>query len=145
LLHSSDGTCHKCHFCLQTSLSEYFKSSLLNGKTCFSNLFYINCSLNPIFSAIVCDPESKIPYRHMTYIWNPECQAISDGFEISEILRNQYNTNRRMLFPRMLRHVALVRTNVSEERSTSIIRVTRIAEPGTTWLTQYLFTVSVGC
>jgi hypothetical protein len=32
----------------------------------------------------------------------------------------------------MLRHVALVRTDVSEERSASIIRVTRIAELGTT-------------
>jgi hypothetical protein len=31
----------------------------------------------------------------------------------------------------MLRHVALVRTNVSEELSTSIIRVTRIGELGT--------------
>jgi hypothetical protein len=32
----------------------------------------------------------------------------------------------------MLRHVALVRTDVSEERSASIIRVTRIGELGTT-------------
>jgi hypothetical protein len=32
----------------------------------------------------------------------------------------------------MLRRVALVRTNVSEERSASIIRVTRIGELGTT-------------
>jgi hypothetical protein len=32
----------------------------------------------------------------------------------------------------MLRRVALVRTDVSEERSTSIIRVTRIGELGTT-------------
>jgi hypothetical protein len=31
----------------------------------------------------------------------------------------------------MLRRVALVRTDVSEERSTSIIRVTRIGELGT--------------
>jgi hypothetical protein len=31
----------------------------------------------------------------------------------------------------MLRRVALVRTDVSEERVSSIIRVTRIAEPGT--------------
>jgi hypothetical protein len=29
----------------------------------------------------------------------------------------------------MLRHVAVVRTNVSEERSTSITRATRIGEP----------------
>jgi hypothetical protein len=32
----------------------------------------------------------------------------------------------------MLRRVALVRTDISEERSASIIRVTRIAELGTT-------------
>jgi hypothetical protein len=32
----------------------------------------------------------------------------------------------------MLRRVALVRTDVSEERSSCIIRVTRIGEPGTT-------------
>jgi hypothetical protein len=32
----------------------------------------------------------------------------------------------------MLRHVALVRTDVSEERSASVIRVTRIGELGTT-------------
>jgi hypothetical protein len=32
----------------------------------------------------------------------------------------------------MLRHVALVRTDVSEEHSASIIRVTRIVELGTT-------------
>jgi hypothetical protein len=32
----------------------------------------------------------------------------------------------------MLRHVVHVRTNISEERSTSIIRVTRICELGTT-------------
>jgi demethoxyubiquinone hydroxylase (CLK1/Coq7/Cat5 family) len=32
----------------------------------------------------------------------------------------------------MLRSVALVRTDVSEERNTSIIRVTRIGELGTT-------------
>jgi hypothetical protein len=32
----------------------------------------------------------------------------------------------------MLRYVALVRTDVSEEPSASFIRVTRIGEPGTT-------------
>jgi hypothetical protein len=37
-----------------------------------------------------------------------------------------------MLSSGMLRHVALVRTDVSKERSVSIIRVTRIGELGTT-------------
>jgi hypothetical protein len=37
-----------------------------------------------------------------------------------------------MVSSRMLRHVALVRTDVSEEPSASFIRVTRIGELGTT-------------
>jgi hypothetical protein len=55
--------------------------------------------------------------------------------------------------PGMLRHVALVRTDVSEELSASFIRVTRIGEIGTTLavtsnricaaLRQLLVTVSV--
>jgi hypothetical protein len=36
-----------------------------------------------------------------------------------------------MMSSGMLRHVALVRTNVSEELSASFIRVTRIGELGT--------------
>jgi hypothetical protein len=38
----------------------------------------------------------------------------------------------RMLSSWMLRHAAVVRTDVSEERVTSFIRVTRISELGTT-------------
>jgi hypothetical protein len=45
-----------------------------------------------------------------------------------EILR----LSRRMLSAGMLHHVALVRTDVSEERSASIISVIRIGELGTT-------------
>jgi hypothetical protein len=57
----------------------------------------------------------------------------------------------------MLRRVALVRIDVSEERSASIIRVTRIGELGTlaatslvfhtnaSFLTQYFFAACVGC
>jgi hypothetical protein len=41
-------------------------------------------------------------------------------------------TERRMASSGMLRHVALVRTDVSEELSASFIRVTRISELGTT-------------
>jgi hypothetical protein len=37
----------------------------------------------------------------------------------------------------MLRRVALVRSDVSEERSASIIRVTRIGELGTTLATRF--------
>jgi hypothetical protein len=37
-----------------------------------------------------------------------------------------------MLSSGMLRHVALVRTDVSEERRASFVRVTRIGELGTT-------------
>jgi p-aminobenzoyl-glutamate transporter AbgT len=42
----------------------------------------------------------------------------------------------------ILRSVTLVRTDVSEELSASIIRVTRIVELGTTW---YFFATCVGC
>jgi hypothetical protein len=56
----------------------------------------------------------------------------------------------------MLRRVALVRTDVSEELSASYIRVTRIGELGTTLavtsnrrtlrrLTWYFFAACVGC
>jgi hypothetical protein len=41
----------------------------------------------------------------------------------------------------MVRRVVLVRTDVSEELSASIIRVTRIGEPGTTL---YFFRACVG-
>jgi hypothetical protein len=44
----------------------------------------------------------------------------------------------------MLRYVALVRTDVSEERSASFIRVTRIGELGTT-LAWYFFAACIGC
>jgi hypothetical protein len=48
----------------------------------------------------------------------------------------------------MLRRVALVRTDVSEERIASIIRVTRIGELGTLAVTSkkylYFFAVCVG-
>jgi hypothetical protein len=48
----------------------------------------------------------------------------------------------------MLRRVAVVRTDVSEERIASIIRVTRIGEIGTTLAvtsTKYFFAASFGC
>jgi hypothetical protein len=41
----------------------------------------------------------------------------------------------------MLRHVALVRTDVSEELSASTIRVTRFGKLGTA----YIFAACVGC
>jgi hypothetical protein len=46
----------------------------------------------------------------------------------------------RMASSGMLRHMALVRTDISEELSASIIRVTRIAELGTVAVT-----ACVGC
>jgi hypothetical protein len=47
----------------------------------------------------------------------------------------------RMVSSGMLRRVALVRIDVSEELSPSFIRVTRIGEPGTT---RYFFAACVG-
>jgi hypothetical protein len=55
-----------------------------------------------------------------------------------------------MLSSGMLRHVALVRTDVSEERSASFIRVTIVGELGTTLAVTsnrrtYFFVARVGC
>jgi hypothetical protein len=55
---------------------------------------------------------------------------------------------RRMASSGMLRRVALVRTDVSEELSASIIRVTRISELGTTLAATsnwHFFAACVGC
>jgi hypothetical protein len=43
----------------------------------------------------------------------------------------------------MLCHVALVRTDVSEQRSASIIRLTRIGELGTLAVTKFLCNVGL--
>jgi hypothetical protein len=48
-----------------------------------------------------------------------------------------------MAYSGMLRRVALVRTDVSEELSSSIIRVTRIGELGTTSVRRLLVTANV--
>jgi hypothetical protein len=45
----------------------------------------------------------------------------------------------------MLRRVALVRTDVSEELSASFIRATRIDAPETTLAVWYFFAACVGC
>jgi hypothetical protein len=54
-----------------------------------------------------------------------------------------------MVSSRMLRRVALVRTDVSEELSASFIRVTRIGEVETTLAVtsnrRYFFAACVGC
>jgi hypothetical protein len=52
-----------------------------------------------------------------------------------------------MTSPEMLRRVVLVRTDVLEELSASIIRVTRIGELGTLAVTSenYFFAACVGC
>jgi hypothetical protein len=60
----------------------------------------------------------------LTPISRPEFDR---GYTITERKQEQ----RRMPPSGMLRHVALVRTNVSEEYIASIIRVTRIGELGT--------------
>jgi hypothetical protein len=53
---------------------------------------------------------------------------------------------KKMPSPGILRRVALVRSNVSEERIASIIRMSRIGKIGTTLaVTQYFFAPCVGC
>jgi hypothetical protein len=56
--------------------------------------------------------------------------AIKGAESVSD--RMLYVILRRMASSGMLRHVALVRIDVSEELSASVIRVTRIGELGTT-------------
>jgi hypothetical protein len=57
-------------------------------------------------------------------------------------------TERRMVFSGLLRRVALVITDVSEELGASFIRVTKIGELGTTHAATtkwYFFAAYVGC
>jgi hypothetical protein len=73
----------------------------------------------------ICSPLSspyalKRPQEMVTYAPNASQRQISKQYE------------RRMASSGTLRRVALVKSDVSEELSASIIRVTRIGEPGTT-------------
>jgi hypothetical protein len=52
--------------------------------------------------------------------------------EDQNIQRENLSSPRRVVSSGMLRRVALVRTDVSEELSPSFIKVTRIGEQGTT-------------
>jgi hypothetical protein len=47
------------------------------------------------------------------------------------LLNFKYHVTRKMPSSEKLRNVTLVRTDVSEERNASIVRVTRIGELGT--------------
>jgi hypothetical protein len=47
------------------------------------------------------------------------------------VAKKQTREDERMVYSRILRRVALVRTDVSKERSVSFIRVTRTRELGT--------------
>jgi hypothetical protein len=53
--------------------------------------------------------------------------------------------NRRMVYSGMLRRVALVRTEVTEELSASFIRVTILNSILASFLTWYFFAACVGC
>jgi hypothetical protein len=67
------------------------------------------------------------------------------------VLDNNMKSPRRITSSGMLRRVALVRTDVSEEPSASFMRATRIYELGTTLAvtsnrrTWYFFAACVGC
>jgi hypothetical protein len=54
-------------------------------------------------------------------------EALPGAWEMHE--PDNTSSARRMASSGMLRHMALVRTDVSEELSASIIRVTRIGDP----------------
>jgi hypothetical protein len=72
----------------------------------------------------------SIEYRNASYPWqkfNPSTQPTACNYIDGTILALI-----KMPSSGMSCHVALVRTDVFEERSTSIIRVTRIDELGTT-------------
>jgi hypothetical protein len=60
---------------------------------------------------------------------------------------HQKQQTRRIVSSGMLRRAALVGTDVSEERSSSFIRVTRIGELGTRLavIPWYFFAACVGC
>jgi hypothetical protein len=59
-------------------------------------------------------------------------RTVYEDFGCEEELKTYEDENRRIVSSEMLRRVALVRTEVSEERSASIIRMTRIGELVTT-------------
>jgi hypothetical protein len=77
-----------------------------------------------------CSASSYIP-QLFSYIWDLTSWYVlfTSGWTI---LRFLWRWLWRMASSGMLRHVALVRTDVSEDLSSSFIRVTRIGELGTT-------------
>jgi hypothetical protein len=113
-------------------------SESLLGPRAFSHCLSSRCTEN--VSQVSCD-----------------LSKISFGLRYALIYRP---CGRRMASSVMLRHVALIRADVSEERSASFIRVTKIRELGTTLavtsnrrrmrrntklLTLYFFAACVGC
>jgi hypothetical protein len=80
-------------------------------------IYIHSCSLHclPLFVAVIQNPWPKMTWR-LVNTFNSAFQSY---------------TERRMVSSGMLRRVALVRTDVSEELSSSFIRVTRIGELGT--------------
>jgi hypothetical protein len=93
----------------------------------------------------------KIFDQFLKQIFLVECNFVSRlsdmTYNLSEFEAELY----RMPSSGMLRRVALVRTDVLEEPSASIIRVTRIGELGTTLAvtsnrnTLHVFVACVGC
>jgi hypothetical protein len=91
------------------------------------NFYYISNLGQPV-------KESQLP--HIPFFpyesnWHSERTNLRHGNCITDIFWNEW-WQWRMASSGMLRRVALVRTDVSEELSTSFIRVTRIGELGTT-------------
>jgi hypothetical protein len=93
-------------------------------------------------SLIICAALSCMPAWLLLHITNPK--PLTDwlsyyGAAVNETGKTTatagtaiYHLSHRVVSSGMLRHVALVRTDVSEEHSASFTRVTRIGEIGTT-------------
>jgi hypothetical protein len=81
-------------------------------------------SCEPVLATEILKLTPNIWRRMPSTVWHTD--AVQEGAEVKHFIL------RRMLSSGMLRRMTLVRTDASEELSTSIIRVTRIGEQRTT-------------
>jgi hypothetical protein len=82
---------------------------------------FLILALSPVIRDVLIGLQAKLPPNRVVMT-----------LRISPLMGQEFDDLERMTSSRMLRRVALVRTDVSDEISASIIRVTRIGELGTT-------------